>query len=162
MTPSHYDVVIVTEGSSRTGREVVRALARRGFAVVVVYLGAGAGAEAAVDEVLAAHGTALAVRADPTAALDVERLFTETAAVFGGVDVVVHAAPPAGPVVDGQAPRWLRRGGVIVGPAGPAARDSAIDGGADEAADLLAIVDRWRRARPSAVPAPTREPPGPG
>jgi 3-oxoacyl-[acyl-carrier protein] reductase len=64
-------VAIVTGGSCAIGREVVRALASRGYAIVVVYLDDQSRADAAVEEVLAAGGTAVAVRADLTADLDV-------------------------------------------------------------------------------------------
>ena len=69
--------------------------AGRGCAVVVVYLDDQRGAEAAVDEIVGTNGTAIAVRADITDELDVERLFSETIAAFGGVDVIVHADPGA-------------------------------------------------------------------
>jgi 3-oxoacyl-[acyl-carrier protein] reductase len=86
-------VAIVTGGSQAVGRDVVRALAGRGFAVVVVYLDDQRAAEATVEEVLAGGGTAVAVRADLSDDLDVERLFTESVAVFGGVDVVAYTVP---------------------------------------------------------------------
>jgi NAD(P)-dependent dehydrogenase (short-subunit alcohol dehydrogenase family) len=85
-------VAIVTGGSRGIGREVARTLAGRGYAVVVNYAGNQARADAVVEELLAANGTALAVRGDVADELDVERLFTETTEAFGGVDVVVHAA----------------------------------------------------------------------
>jgi 3-oxoacyl-[acyl-carrier protein] reductase len=130
--------VIVTGGSRGIGREVARNLANRGYAVIVDYAGNQRDADAVVDEILAANGTALTVRADVADELDVQRLFTETIAAFGGVDVVVHAAAVAttpGPVVDydldmfdavlrtnvrgtfavnRQAARELRDGGAIV------------------------------------------------
>ena len=89
-TTSAYAVAIVTGGSGGTARDVARSLAARGYAVVVVYMRDRSEAEATVDEILAANGTALAVRADVTDELDVERLFEETTAAFGRVDVVVH------------------------------------------------------------------------
>jgi 3-oxoacyl-[acyl-carrier protein] reductase len=52
-------------------------------------------AELAVEEILAANATALAVRADLTDELDVKRLFVETIAAYGGVDVVAHATRQA-------------------------------------------------------------------
>ena len=73
-SPTDDAVAIVTGGSCGPGREVARALARRGYAVVVVYLRDQAEAEAAVDEILAADGTAVAVRADVTDELDVHLL----------------------------------------------------------------------------------------
>jgi 3-oxoacyl-[acyl-carrier protein] reductase len=110
-----YAVAIVTGGSRGIGREIARALARRGAAVVVVYTGDQIAAEAVVDEILAADGTALAVRADVTDELDVERLFEETEAMLGGVDLVVHGAMRDPAVVDRHAARRLVPGGTIVG-----------------------------------------------
>jgi 3-oxoacyl-[acyl-carrier protein] reductase len=159
-------VAVVTGGSCGAGREIARALASRGYAVVVVYLRDQREAERAVDEILAANGMALAVRADVTDELDVERLFTETAAAFGAVDVVVDAAMPTTAVVSQQAARQLSHGGAIVNASGSdaitsdladelRARDITINGlspgleppGAHhDIADLLALLDRWRRA----------------
>jgi 3-oxoacyl-[acyl-carrier protein] reductase len=131
-------VAIVTGGSRCIGREVARDLAGQGYAVIVDYARNQRDADAVVEEILGANGTALTVRADVADELDVERLFTETAEVFGGVDVVVHAAAgqvTPGPVVDfdpdtfdallrtnvrgtfvvnQQAARHLRDGGAIV------------------------------------------------
>jgi 3-oxoacyl-[acyl-carrier protein] reductase len=107
-------VVIVTGGSRGPGRELACALAGRGYSVVVVYLDDQNEAEAAVDEIVRADGTALAVRADVTDELDVERLFTETIAAFGGADVIVHSDPRGSRLVDQQAARSLRHGGAIL------------------------------------------------
>jgi len=107
-------VVIVTGGSTVSGRELARALAGRGCAVVVVYLDDQRRAETAVDEIVGTNGTAIAVRADITDELDVERLFSETIATFRGVDVIVHADPGVTRVVNQQAASQLRHGGAIV------------------------------------------------
>jgi 3-oxoacyl-[acyl-carrier protein] reductase len=107
-------VAIVTGGSRGIGREIARRLADEGYAVVVVYLQHQGEAEAAVAEILATEGTALAVRADVTDELDVERLFDETEAAFGGVDLVVDTATPASSVVNRHAARHLRHGGSLV------------------------------------------------
>jgi 3-oxoacyl-[acyl-carrier protein] reductase len=159
-------VAIVIGGSCAAGRAMARTLACRGYAVIVVYLRDHSAAETVVEEILAAHGTALAVRADVTDELDVERLFTETAAAFGGVDVVVHAAMRATSVVSQQAARQLSHGGAIVNVSSSEAitsvladelraRDITVNGlapgleppGADhDIAELLAVLDRWRRA----------------
>jgi 3-oxoacyl-[acyl-carrier protein] reductase len=85
-------VAIVTGGSRSIGRAIARKLAISDYAVVINYLNSQLAADAAVDEILAANGTAVAVRADVADELDVERLFGETIDAFGGVDVVVHAA----------------------------------------------------------------------
>jgi Trk K+ transport system NAD-binding subunit len=107
-------VAIVTGGSRGVGRELARALGRRGDAVVVVYLSDQAEAEAVAQEILAAHGAAVTIRADVSDELDVKRLFDEAAAAFGPVDVVVHAAGRGSSVVYPQAARRLSRGGAIV------------------------------------------------
>lgn len=107
-------MVIVTGGSTGFGRELSLALAGRGYAVVLVYLDDQPGAEATVDGIVDLNGTAIAVRADLTDELDVERLFSETAATFGGVDVIVHADPLVARVVNHQAVSQLRDGGMIV------------------------------------------------
>jgi 3-oxoacyl-[acyl-carrier protein] reductase len=160
-----YDVAIVTGGSCGVGREITAKLAGRGYAVVVVYLHDQAGAEAAVEEIVAADGAALAVRADLADELDVERLFVETTAAFGRVDVVVHTAVRGAAVVDRQAARRLSRGGAVLAVSGSdgiapgladalSARDITVNGmapgieppgtrhGVD---DLVALLDRWRR-----------------
>jgi 3-oxoacyl-[acyl-carrier protein] reductase len=91
-TTSTDRVAIVTGGSRGIGREVARKLASRRYAVVINYLRNQGGADAAVEDILATNGTAIAVRADVADELDVERLFTETTEAFARVDVVVHTA----------------------------------------------------------------------
>ena len=160
---STYAAAIVTGGSRGAGREIARELAGRGCAVIVVYLRDQAEAEAAIEEILGMGGAALAVRADVTDALDVERLFDETTAAFGGVDVVVHAAMGCGSVVNHQAARELRRGGAIVSVSSSHAvtpdlaqqldaRAIAINGVAPgleppgaghDVAELLALLEPW-------------------
>jgi 3-oxoacyl-[acyl-carrier protein] reductase len=85
-------VAIVTGGSRGIGRAVARKLAIKDYAVVINYVNNQRAADAAVDEILAANGSAVAVRADVADEVDVERLFNETIQAFEGVDVVIHAA----------------------------------------------------------------------
>jgi 3-oxoacyl-[acyl-carrier protein] reductase len=163
---SAYAVAIVTGGSRGVGREIARRLAGRGYAVVVVYVRDQPEAEAAVEEILAANGAAIAVRADLTDELDVKRLFDETTAAFGGVDVVVHTGVGGNSVVNREAARRLRHGGAIVSVSGSEAitpgladelraRDITVDGlvpgieppGSNhQIADLVGFLDRWARA----------------
>jgi 3-oxoacyl-[acyl-carrier protein] reductase len=158
-------VAIVIGGSCAAGRAIACTLASRGYAVIVVYLRDSGAAEAAVDEILATSGTALAVRADVSDELDVERLFTETATAFGGVDVVVHAALGGTSAVNREAAQRIRHGGAIVNvsssdPIAPdladelRARDVTVNGltpgleapGADhDPAELVALLEHWRR-----------------
>ena len=84
-------VAIVTGGSRGVGRATTRRLAAHDYAVVVNYLHDQRAAESAVEAVLENNGNAVAVRADVADELDVKRLFAETIAAFGGIDVVVHA-----------------------------------------------------------------------
>lgn len=129
-------VVIVTGGSRGTGRAVALALARAGDAVVVDYAHDQRAADGVVDEILRAGGTAMAVRADVGDALDVARLFAETAEGFGGVDLVVHAAGPPSALVRQEA--------------GPAAMLSfAGCWRADIPADVAALVSWLVGRRPS-------------
>jgi 3-oxoacyl-[acyl-carrier protein] reductase len=84
-------VAIVTGGSRGVGRETVQRLASLGYAVVVNYVHDQRTAESTVDAVLEGRGAAVAIRADVSDVLDVERLFDQTIETFGGVDAVVHA-----------------------------------------------------------------------
>jgi 3-oxoacyl-[acyl-carrier protein] reductase len=143
-------VAIVTGGSWGSGRALASQLASRGYAVVVVYLRDQGGAEAVVDAIVRAKGTALAVRADLTDELDVERLFDETAVAFGGVDVVVHAARRGTAVVCRHAARRLRPGGAIVGVSGGRAVTPVLAGelqarGISLERSAFAFLDRWRQ-----------------
>ena len=162
--PTDDAVVIVTGGSCGLGREVARTLASRGYAVVMVYLRDQGEAEAAVEEILAANETALAVRADVTDELDVERLFDETMAAFGRIDVVVHTTVRGASVVNRHAARRLCRGGAIISASTSEAiapllaeelraRDITVNGVAPgleppgaqhDVADLVVLLDRWR------------------
>jgi len=85
-------VAIVTGGSRGVGRATIRRMAARGYAIVVNYLHDQRAAESIVEAILADNSDAVAVRADVADDLDVQRLFAETIAAFGGIDVVVHAA----------------------------------------------------------------------
>ena len=131
-------VAIVTGGSHGVGQATIRRLALSGYAVVVNYLHRQRAAESTVEAILADNGDAVAIRADIADDLDVQRLFAETIAAFGGIDVVVHAAGrriAAAPVtevdldefdalvrintratfvVNREAARHLRHGGAIV------------------------------------------------
>jgi 3-oxoacyl-[acyl-carrier protein] reductase len=162
--PTGYAVAIVTGGSCGPGREFALTLASRGYALSLVYLGDQAGAEAAVADILAANGTAVAIRADVGDEVDVERLFDETTAAFGGVDVVVHATVRGTSLVYQQAARQLRDGGAIINVSSPdaiapaladalRARDITVNGvapglecpGAEhDVGDLVSFLDRWR------------------
>jgi 3-oxoacyl-[acyl-carrier protein] reductase len=89
--PGKGRVAIVTGGSRGMGRETIQRLASLGYAVVVNSVHDQRTADATVDAVLEARGAAVAIRADVSDALDVERLFAQTIETFGAVDAVAHA-----------------------------------------------------------------------
>jgi len=147
-------VAIVTGGSVGAGRAIARGLASWNWAIVVVYLEHQHAAEATVADILAAKGNIVAVRADLGDDLDVQRLFAESTAAFGGVDVVVHATTDSSSLLYEQAARNVRRQGAIVSvaPAEPVApevvrrlgeRDIGVGTTAPEG--VLAFLDMWRQ-----------------
>ncbi|MFF2697027.1 SDR family oxidoreductase [Streptomyces cyaneofuscatus] len=130
-------VAVVTGGSRGIGRESAERLAADGLAVVVTYAGSKDEAEAAVAAITAAGGEAIAHQADVADETAVAGLFDAAEEVYGGVDVVVHAAgvmalAPLAEldldaldrmirtnirgtfVVDQQAARRVRAGGAVI------------------------------------------------
>ena len=92
MTSTEQKVALVTGASRGIGRAIALQLAADGFAVVVNYAGNTALAEEVVADVEAKGGRALAVQADIADADAVARLFEQTLATFGRLDVVVNNA----------------------------------------------------------------------
>ena len=130
-------VAVVTGGSRGIGRETARRLAADGIAVVITYASNDAEADAAVAQLTADGGRALAVRADVADENAMAEAFDRAEQAFGGVDILVHAAGrmALAPLVDldldvldalhrtnirgtfvanQQAARRLRPGGAIV------------------------------------------------
>ena len=83
---------IVTGASRGIGRNIAKRLASDEFAVVVNYSGKADEAQKVVDEIRAADGEAVAIKADVGNPEDVQRLFEKTLETFGGVNVVVNNA----------------------------------------------------------------------
>jgi short subunit dehydrogenase len=153
-TDSRRAVAIVTGGASQTGRDVALGLASWAWAIVVVYLEHQSGAEATVAEITAAGGTTVAVRADLADDVDVQRLFSESIAAFGGVDVVAHTTTDGPALLFQHAARHVRPGGVIVSsseaeriPPGIARQlhERGITVGTPPPEGVLAFLDGWRR-----------------
>jgi hypothetical protein len=153
-TDSRRAVAIVTGGASPAGRDVARGLASWAWAIIVVYLEHQSRAEATVGEIIAAEATTVAVRADLGDDLDVERLYAESIAAFGRVDVVVHTTTDPAALLYGYAARHVHASGAIVsiGAAEPIAdgvagrlRERGVTVGQASPHAVLWFLDEWRR-----------------
>ncbi len=86
-------VAIVTGGSSGIGKACALALGAGGCKVVVDFVGSGlADANAVVDEIVKAGGTAIAVQCDVSNETETINLFAKTVEAFGTVDILVNNA----------------------------------------------------------------------
>jgi glucose 1-dehydrogenase/3-oxoacyl-[acyl-carrier protein] reductase len=83
---------LVTGGGLGIGEGIARELARQGARVAIHYSASGAGAHAAMAEITAAGGEAIAVQGDLRHVADCERVVTEAAETFGGLDILVNNA----------------------------------------------------------------------
>ncbi len=92
---------LVTGASGGIGRAVAKRLAQDGFSVVLNYSGNSDQADKAMDEIKAAAGQAIAVKANLIKAEDVADLFDRSLSKFGQIDVVVHSAGimPLSPII---------------------------------------------------------------
>ena len=153
-TVSRRAVVIVTGGSTPAGRDIARELAGWAWAIVVAYLDHQRRVEATVAEIISAGGTTVAVRVNLADDLDVQRLYAESIAAFGGVDVVVHTTTEPTSLLYQHAARQVREQGAIVSVAAAeriapeVARqlhEHGITVGRAPSEALLSILARWRQ-----------------
>ena len=85
-------VAIVTGASRGLGRGIALVLAEQGADVIVNYVSAETQAQEVVADITQMGRRALAVKADASAAADVERLFQVTIEQFGRLDILVNNA----------------------------------------------------------------------
>jgi 3-oxoacyl-[acyl-carrier protein] reductase len=85
-------VALITGASRGIGAAIAERLADDGFAVMINYAESAAPAEALAASINAAGGSAAVCKADVSKTDDVRRLFSETVAAFGGIDVLVNNA----------------------------------------------------------------------
>src|SRR6202011_4977324 len=85
-------VAVVTGASKGIGAAIAKHLADEGASVVVNYASSKDGAERAVAEINGKCGKAVAVQANVAKQADIQRLFAQTKAVFGRLDVLVNNA----------------------------------------------------------------------
>jgi len=88
-------VAVVTGSSRGIGRAIAERFAQEGAAVVVNYARSVEEARGVVAGIEAKGGKAIAIQADVSVVADIRRLFRDTIAKFGQVDIVVtNAGPP--------------------------------------------------------------------
>ncbi|MBX3677775.1 MAG: SDR family oxidoreductase [Rhodocyclaceae bacterium] len=85
-------IVIITGGSRGIGAAMARLAAASGYAVCISYLRNSEGADAVVQDIVKAGGTAMAVAADVAVEGDVLRLFEMVDAKLGRVTALVNNA----------------------------------------------------------------------
>src|SRR5882757_5362065 len=83
---------IVTGGSRGIGAAIAQRLAKDGFTVVVNYAGNAAEAENLVAKIKQKGDRAISVQADVSDPAAMRRMFDQSAAISGGVDVLVNNA----------------------------------------------------------------------
>jgi 3-oxoacyl-[acyl-carrier protein] reductase len=85
-------VAVVTGASKGIGASIAEHFGAEGASVVVNYASSKSGADAVVKRIAAKGGKAIAVQADVSQPKDVRRLFAETKAAYGKLDVLVNNA----------------------------------------------------------------------
>jgi NAD(P)-dependent dehydrogenase (short-subunit alcohol dehydrogenase family) len=92
MEPLAGRTALVTGAGIGIGEGIARELARQGAHVALHYSASGAGAHAAMAEITAAGGEAVALQGDLRFVAGCERVVAEAAEALGGLDILVNNA----------------------------------------------------------------------
>jgi len=85
-------VAVVTGGSRGIGRAVAERLSREGAAVALGYLGRKDKALETTDAIARCGGKAIAIQVDVASVAQIARLFEQSMAHFGKIDILVNSA----------------------------------------------------------------------
>jgi 3-oxoacyl-[acyl-carrier protein] reductase len=85
-------VAVVTGASKGIGASIAEHLGAAGASVVVNYTSSRSGADVVVKRITNNGGKAIAVQADVSKSKDITRLFAETKAAYGKVDILLNNA----------------------------------------------------------------------
>lgn len=85
-------VAVVTGASKGIGAAIAKHLAAEGAAVVVNYSSSKEAADSIVNDVTAAGGRAIAVKANLAKKAEIDHLFSEAKKAFGQIDILVNNA----------------------------------------------------------------------
>src|SRR5881275_667708 len=85
-------VAVVTGASKGIGASIAEHLGAEGATVVVNYAASKAAADAVVSRINAQGGLSVAIQADLSKPDDIKRLFAQTKATYGKLDVLVNNA----------------------------------------------------------------------
>lgn len=85
-------VAVVTGASKGIGAAIAEAYAKEGAKVIVNYARGEQQANAVVERIKKAGGTAAAVKADLSSGAEIEELFKQTDKIYGPVDILVNNA----------------------------------------------------------------------
>lgn len=85
-------VILITGSSRGIGAEIAQKVSQEGAKVIINYAGGKAPADELTAKILSEGGDAIAIQGDVSNPVDVKRLFDESIAHFGKIDVLINNA----------------------------------------------------------------------
>ncbi len=85
-------IILITGGSRGIGAATAKLAAQRGYAVAISYVANKVAADAVVNEIIAAGGKALAIKANVAMETDVIKMFERVDQTFGALTALVNNA----------------------------------------------------------------------